>query len=204
MSKSKKDRQFPFWASAKDDCREQRFAQIGNSLFYDPRFQSLSVGARHLYFCCILESGGKKEFQFPAVKIKALGLKERSTRSHFDELIAHGFIEKKSSGQNTRTPNDYLFSQEWRKRPQPINKPRSVSKPSAPQDPPAGFQALPDIASTDQAETEQRREAAIKAINSYHAPPDPAPSAAVESMEARREDNPEHEQISAKEKGRSE
>lgn len=104
MAKSQSSKPLKRWLTASSDCREKRFVQIGNTLLFDKKFTSLSVGARYLYILAANEAAGSRDFQFPALKMKALGIKE---------LIDAGFVELVRSGRNTRTPNDYRFSFYW-------------------------------------------------------------------------------------------
>ena len=39
------------WLSARLDCKEGRFVQVGNSLLLSKEFQALTAGARFLYLC---------------------------------------------------------------------------------------------------------------------------------------------------------
>ena len=50
------------WLSARLDCKEGRFVQVGNSLLLSKEFQALTAGARFLYLCMTMESAGKREF----------------------------------------------------------------------------------------------------------------------------------------------
>ena len=50
------------WLSARPDNREKRFIQVGDSLLFSDAFQELRVGAKHLYLCMAMESGGKRDF----------------------------------------------------------------------------------------------------------------------------------------------
>lgn len=113
MSKSRSAKPLPRWLSATPDCREKRFLQVGNSLLFNKKFQTLSVGARYFYLLAANEAGGKIDFQFPALKKRALGIKERTARNYIRELEKAGFIQKVRSGRNTRTANDYRFSFRW-------------------------------------------------------------------------------------------
>lgn len=113
MARSQSAKPLKRWLSANPDCREKRFVQIGNSLFFNEKFQSLSIGARYLYILAANEAAGSVNFQFPARKMCALGIKERSARNYIRELENAGFIEKVRSGRNTRTANDYRFSFHW-------------------------------------------------------------------------------------------
>ena len=110
MAKSQSSKPLKRWLTASSDCREKRFVQIGNTLLFDKKFTSLSVGARYL---AANEAAGSRDFQFPALKMKALGIKERTARKYIKELIDAGFVELVRSGRNTRTPNDYRFSFYW-------------------------------------------------------------------------------------------
>ena len=103
----------PGWLSAYPDGKEKRFIQIGNSLLFSSNFQELSDGAKHLYQCCAMESGGRREFEFPLKAAKKYGLAEKSFRRHITELVNGGFIEF-NSGANTRQPNKYSFSFQWK------------------------------------------------------------------------------------------
>jgi hypothetical protein len=114
VTKSKrKGRQLNRWLTASSDMREERFVQVGNTLFFNKAFQSLSVGARYLYIAAANEAGGNRNFQLPALKMKSLGFKERTAREYIKELEKAKFIEKVKCGRNTRTPNDYRFCFDW-------------------------------------------------------------------------------------------
>lgn len=113
MSKRKKHPRITPWLSARPDCREGRFIQPGNSLFMSKRFQALSVGARYLYFCMAMESGGKKDFTFPQAAALKYGFARTSLRRYIAELSENGFISVVSL-KNLRKPNEYSFSLSWR------------------------------------------------------------------------------------------
>ena len=104
------------WLSAKSDCREGRFLQIGGSLFFNERFQGLSAGAKILYFAMALESGGKRSFVFPLTAAKKYGVPASSFRRYVGELAQGGFVEVHSNA-NLRRPNDYYFSLAWKEKP---------------------------------------------------------------------------------------
>lgn len=95
------------------DGKERRFIQFGNTILFDPAYQSLSAGAKHLYLCFAMECGGKREFIFPQAAAPKYGIAPRSFRRHVDELTAAGFITKQS-GATARLPNAYQFSFEWK------------------------------------------------------------------------------------------
>ena len=110
------------WLSLNPDCKEGRFLQAGNSLFLSRkddsgneknRFLLLSNGAKMLYLCMALESGGKREFQFPQRAAKKYGIASSSLRRYIDELIRYGFIDR-DSGWTTREANNYTFSLKWK------------------------------------------------------------------------------------------
>ncbi len=117
MAKCQSSKPLKRWLTASSDCREKRFVRIGNTLLFDKKFISLSVGARYLYILAANEAAGSRDFQFPALKMKALRMKERTARKHFKEFIDAGFVELVQSGRNTRTPNDYRFSFHWLETP---------------------------------------------------------------------------------------
>ena len=45
------------WLTARTDCREKRFIQVGNSLLLSHRFWRISAGARYCYLCMAMEAG---------------------------------------------------------------------------------------------------------------------------------------------------
>ena len=101
------------WLSARPDCKERRFLQIGDSLFFSESFKSLPAGAQMLYFCMCMESGGQRSLVFPLSAAKKYGIAQRSFRRYLEELEAAGFIEKVSLA-NLRRPNEYTFSLSWK------------------------------------------------------------------------------------------
>ena len=103
----------PFWLSAKPDCKEKRFIQCGNTLLLSKDFQSISSGARFMYLCMAMESGGQREFIFPQSAAKKYGIPPASMRRYIDELVTGGYIEKQSMA-NLRQPNEYRFSRVWK------------------------------------------------------------------------------------------
>jgi hypothetical protein len=104
------------WVSARIDCKEGRFLQIGNSLLLSEQFKALSAGAKHLYICMTMESGGRRAFVFPLAAAKKYGVASTSFRRYIEELEAKGFIEVHSNA-NLRQKNDYLFSLTWKQKP---------------------------------------------------------------------------------------
>ena len=113
MSRSKSRGELLPWLSAKQDCREKRFLQIGNSLLLDKRWQSLTHGAKCLYICMAMEAGGKRYFTFPESASRKYGLKHSSFWNYVSELEERQFIER-SSMKNLRKDNEYKFSLGWR------------------------------------------------------------------------------------------
>lgn len=102
------------WLSAKADCREGRFCQVGNSLMFSPAFHELTAGARYLYLCMCMESGGRRDFRFPLTSAKKYGISSSSFRRQVDELVKAHFVQIVEKGRNTRTPNGYSFVFEWK------------------------------------------------------------------------------------------
>lgn len=102
------------WASAKQDNREKKFIQVGESLILDPRFQALSAGARYTYLAMHLHSSGKRGFEFPKAAAARFGIPDRSLRRYLTELRLAGFIDLRMSGRITRVPNRYEFSLRWK------------------------------------------------------------------------------------------
>lgn len=105
------------WLSAKADCKEGRFIQIGNSLLLSEQFGKLKAGARDLYFRMAMESGGEREFTFPASSAERHHIPASSFERFKAELIDAGFIRIKESGRLTREKNVYEFVFDWKARP---------------------------------------------------------------------------------------
>lgn len=104
------------WASARLDNKERRFIQVGDSLLKSQYFQRLTFGARWLYICMVMESGGEKAFSFPlATAQKKYGIKPASLRRDVQSLIDAGFI-RKFSGACVRQPNTYEFILLWKEK----------------------------------------------------------------------------------------
>ena len=110
------------WLSGKLDEREGRFIQVGNSLLLSSKsdggreknaFLELSTGARLLYLCMAMESGGRRDFTFPLAAAKKYGFATATFRRYVEELVNGSFIVRVSN-KNTRQPNDYSFSFEWK------------------------------------------------------------------------------------------
>lgn len=113
MSKRKTGGTLAAWLSARLDCKEGRFVQIGNSLLLSEQFQALSAGAKHTYLCMAMESGGKREFVFPRAAAQKYGIPKNSLTRHVDELSKNGFISV-NSGAHVREANIYSFSFTWK------------------------------------------------------------------------------------------
>ena len=115
------------WLSAKLDNREKRFIQVGDSLLFSKAFLELHVGARYLYFCMAMESGGKRNFQLPTAAAQKYGIKPSSFWTYVRELEDKRFIVSRSN-KHLRQPNDYSFSDGWKTiSPAPINRPEAMA-----------------------------------------------------------------------------
>lgn len=118
MSRKKSGGTLAAWLSARLDCREGRFVQVGNSLLLSEQFQALSAGAKHTYLCMAMESAGKREFVFPRAAAQKYGIASMSLRRQVDELVKSGFITVRS-GACVRAPNLYTFSFDWKAKREP-------------------------------------------------------------------------------------
>ena len=70
------------WLSARNDCREGRFLQIGNSLLLSRAFQNLTANARILYLALAMEAGGKRDVIISRSHAQKYGIKQ-----YFDLII---------------------------------------------------------------------------------------------------------------------
>lgn len=113
MSKKKSGARLAGWMSARPDCSEGRFVQVGNSLLLDEQYQQLTSGAKNTYLCMAMESGGRREFEFPLSVAKKYRIPKNSLRRHISELNEAGFISVQS-GASLREANKYEFSFAWK------------------------------------------------------------------------------------------
>lgn len=110
------------WQTAKKDCREKRFTQLGNTILLTRKdsngketneFLNLSCGERFLYLCMVMEAGGKRTFTFPLSAARKYGYSNSSFRKQLETLVEKRFIER-ASGKNTREANVYTFCSDWK------------------------------------------------------------------------------------------
>lgn len=101
------------WLTARADCREKRFIQVGNSLLLSHRFWRLSAGARYCYLCMAMEAGPRREFRLPKSAAEKYGIPHSSLCRYIHELEAGGWIEVRST-KLLRKPNEYRFALKWK------------------------------------------------------------------------------------------
>ena len=114
-AKSAKNIEIKPWLSANADNREGRFVQLGNSLLLSKRFHELTSGARFMYMCMTMESGGAREFIFPVSAAAKYGISQSSLERQIKELIAAHFISCIEQNQTIRKPNLYRFTVDWKR-----------------------------------------------------------------------------------------
>lgn len=102
---------FNEWESRKADGIEKRYIRLGASKAAS--MIHLSDAAYRVFLCMMMESAGKREFEFPYSKYKAFAGKHKFLRVK-QELIEQGFIEEVENNSNRRLPNIYCFSERWK------------------------------------------------------------------------------------------
>lgn len=106
------------WLSASVDCKEGRFTQVGNSFllaFGGKHPIDLSPGARWMYLCMAMESGGKRELIFTHGAGRKYGIKGTSYDRYAKELESKGFIERIEDNNLAQyAPARWRFSFEWK------------------------------------------------------------------------------------------
>lgn len=108
------------WLSARADCKEGRFIQIGNSLLLSPRFQDLNAAAKFLYLCMTMEAGGKSTVRFPHSAAKKFGVAPSTFERGVKELINAEFITLEPDDDHAQfKANTYRFSNAWKSKPAP-------------------------------------------------------------------------------------
>lgn len=104
------------WMSARKDCREKRFLQIGNSLFVakESAFKNLTSGAQILYLCMAMEAGGKREVPFSRTTALKYGLNKNTFNRSLKELEEHRFISIVPDKSEPFKPSVYRFDFDWK------------------------------------------------------------------------------------------
>ena len=110
------------WMSARLDCKEKRFLQVGNSLFFSPIFQQLKAGSQMLYLCMAIESGGNRDVVFSQKTAKKYGIPKSSFDRYIKELRDTGFVKVSIEGNMWQfKPTVYCFLFDWKQKVQPQN-----------------------------------------------------------------------------------
>lgn len=103
------------WLSARQDCREGRFIQVGNSFLLNKRVQSLSAGAFRLYLGMCMESGGAQHFTFTHGNGRNYGVSNTSYDRYVRELVEVGLVERVIDENLSRfKPNEFRFISTWK------------------------------------------------------------------------------------------
>lgn len=122
MARKNNNGQLLPWMSAHLNCKEKRFLQVGNSLFFSPAFQQLNAGSKMLYFYMAMESGGKRDVTFSRATAAKYGIPRNSFTRQITELKDAGFIEVSMEGNYWQfAPTVYRFSFDWKENPHPQN-----------------------------------------------------------------------------------
>ena len=128
MARKNNNGQLLPWMSAKPDCKEKRFLQVGNSLFFSDSFRDLGAGSRWLYLCMAVESGGKREVEFSRKTAEKYGIPKNSFTRHIAELKQAGFIEVSIEGNYWQFHKTvYRFVFDWKQNPHPQNGDRNTA-----------------------------------------------------------------------------
>ena len=109
----KKKYTFPVWMSAKEDLRELRFIQLGNSLMLHPTTMDLNHTSYRVLTYMFLESKGKREFTFPKSKWRRF-ISPDGFQKAKKQLIKLGFIEEIENNAHRKKANVYRFKSEWK------------------------------------------------------------------------------------------
>jgi len=109
------------WLSAKRDCREQGFIQVGYSLFESKAFNSLKPGAQMLYLRMAKEAKGRQTVTLSHSRaVKYHGIASTSFDRYITELCEAGFITLEDDDNRYQyAANVYRFSNAWKANPAP-------------------------------------------------------------------------------------
>ena len=101
------------WLSARADCREGRFLQLGNSLLLSRHFQKLSANAQILYLCLAMEAGGKREVIISRSHAQKYGIAQTTFSRAIKQLSDAGFIRIDQTRGRYET-NRFEFISDWK------------------------------------------------------------------------------------------
>lgn len=104
------------WMSARRDCEEGRFIQVGNSLLLSDAFQALNSSAQVLYLCLAMESGGKQRVRLSRGQAKKYGIAPATYSRGIKELIDAGFLVIADDIGRFES-NTFLFCTAWKENP---------------------------------------------------------------------------------------
>ena len=108
------------WLSAKLDCREGRFLQVGNSLLLSEEYHRLTANAQILYLCMTMEAGGKPTVKFSHSAAKKYGISSTTFDRAIKQLREAGFLELvEDDNMYQFAANVYRFSTRWKSKPAP-------------------------------------------------------------------------------------
>lgn len=114
MSRNKKsDKKVSSWLSARADCVEGRFIQVGNSFLLSGTVQKLTPSTRWVYLCMAMESGKTPRFTLSKKEAEKYGIPHSTLERARKELRDTGFIRYRS-GKNTREKNQCEFDYGWK------------------------------------------------------------------------------------------
>ena len=108
------------WLSAKPDCREGRFLQVGNSLLLSEEYHRLTANAQVLYLCMAMEAAGKPAVKFSHSAAKKYGMAGTTFDRAVKQLREAGFIDLVQDDNLYQfATNEYRFSTRWKSKPAP-------------------------------------------------------------------------------------
>ena len=104
-----------FWMSARPDCQEGRFLQLGNSLTLSKKFQSLSPSVRWFYICLSMEAGGKPTVKLSHGGARKYGISHAGYDRAVTALCEAGFLEQVFDADLSRfKTNEFRFISKWK------------------------------------------------------------------------------------------
>lgn len=131
MSKRSKSKYIDLYASTGNG---DFFGTLYDGMCKSKAYQELSIGARHFYTLCRVQSRSKHgtsclykhgaengitytehDFVFPSSHLELYGVDRSNASRYFQELIKAGFIDKKEKNQHRKKVNVYSFSDRWKK-----------------------------------------------------------------------------------------
>lgn len=110
-----------FWETGRADRTWEPFAKLTFSLMQHPAFQQLGHVARWLYFACLVEAKGQRDFKFSrGTAARLYKISDASFSRGMAELQEGGFLARLDDDEHSQfVAAKYRFIEDWKTTPAP-------------------------------------------------------------------------------------